>query len=217
VRYQLPLIDRGVIYAIVNVRGGGGMGAAWREGGRMMQKRNTFTDFVAAAEHLVKRKYTSSNRLVMTGRSAGGLLVGAVLNLRPQLFKAAVMSSPFVDVLNTMSDPSLPLTTREYIEWGNPNVQKEYEYIKSYSPYDNIGAAAYPSVLVEVSLNDTRVGFWEGAKFVAKLRETKTNASPVLLVVNMGGGHAGSSGRYDAMREVAFDYAFMLTQVGIKE
>ena len=217
VRYQLPLLDRGVIYAIVNVRGGGGMGQAWREGGRMLQKRNSFTDFVAAAEQLVKKKYTSSDRLGITGRSAGGLLIGAVLNLRPQLFKAVVTTSPFVDVLNTMSDASLPLTTGEYIEWGNPNVPKEYASIRSYSPYDNIRATSYPAMLINVSLNDAQVGFWEGTKYVAKLRELKTDAHPVLLKVNMGAGHAGSSGRYDALREVAFDYAFLLRQLGIRE
>jgi oligopeptidase B len=178
VRYQLPLMDRGVIYAIVNVRGGGGMGQAWREGGRMLQKRNSFTDFVAAAEQLVKKKYTSSDRLGLTGRSAGGLLAGAVLNLRPQLFKAVITTSPFVDVLNTMSDASLPLTTGEYIEWGNPNVQKEYASIRSYSPYDNIRATSYPAMLINVSLNDAQVGFWEGTKYVAKLRELKTDAHP---------------------------------------
>lgn len=215
VRYQLPLIDRGAIYAVVNVRGGGGMGQAWREGGRMLQKRNSFTDFVAAAEHLVKRKYTSSDRLALTSRSAGGLLAGAVMNLRPRLFKAVALTAPFVDVLNTMSDPSLPLTTSEYIEWGNPNVKGEYESIRSYSPYDNLRSTAYPAVLVEVSLNDRQVGFWEGAKFVAKLRQLKTDDNPVLLKVNLGSGHAGASGRYDALRELAFQYAFLLRQLGI--
>ena len=215
VRYQLPLIDRGVIYAIAHVRGGGGLGQPWREAGRMLQKRNTFTDFVAAAEHLVKTKYTSSDRLVITGRSAGGMLMAAVANLRPQLFKAVVVGSPFVDVVNTMLDPTLPLTTQEYIEWGNPNVQKEYEYIKSYSPYDNIQRTAYPAMLLSVSLNDRQVGFWEGAKFVVRLRELKTDSNPVLLKVDLGGGHAGSSGRYDAIREYAFDLAFMLWQMGI--
>ncbi len=217
VRYQLPLIDRGVIYVVAQVRGGGGMGQPWREAGRMMLKRNTFADFVAAGEHLVKQKYTSSNRLVITGRSAGGLLMAAAANLRPQLFKAVVVASPFVDVLNTMLDPTLPLTTQEYIEWGNPNVQKEYDYIKTYSPYDNIRRAAYPAMLVEVSLNDTQVGFWEGTKFVAKLRELKTGSNPVLLKVNMGAGHAGSSGRYDAIRELAFSQAFTLWQMGISQ
>ena len=215
VQYQLPLIDRGVVYAIVNVRGGGGMGQGWRDAGKMLQKRNTFTDFVSAAEHLVKRKYTSSDRLAVTGRSAGGLLMAAAVNLRPGLFKAAVIPSPFVDVLNTMLDPSLPLTTGEYLEWGNPNVRKEYEYIKSWSPYDNIRPAAYPAMYVTVSLNDNQVQYWEGTKFVAKLRELKTNSSPVLLRVNMGAGHGGSSGRYDAMREYATELAFVLWQLGI--
>lgn len=217
VRAQLPLIDRGVIYAIAHVRGGGGMGQEWREAGRMMRKRNTFTDFIAAAEHLVKQKYTSSDRLVISGHSAGGLLVGAAMTLRPRLFKAVVAGSPFVDVLNTMMDPFLPQTTIEYIEWGNPNVRKEYEYIKSYSPYDNIRRTAYPAVLVTVSLNDSRVGFWEGTKFVAKLRQMKTDSNPVLLRANLGGaGHAGSSGRYDSWRELAFTEAFELTQMGYR-
>jgi oligopeptidase B len=217
VQWQLPLIDRGVIYAIVNARGTGGMGQAWRESGRMMQKRNTFTDFVAAAEHLVKKKYTRSDRLAITGRSAGGLLVGAVANLRPDLFRAVVAPSPFVDVLNTMLDSSLPLTTSEYLEWGNPNIRKEYDYIKSYSPYDNIQARRYPAMLIKVSLNDSAVGFWEGTKFVARLREMKTDQNPVLLQVNMGGGHGGSSGRYDAMKDYAAEVAFILTQVGIRK
>jgi oligopeptidase B len=208
-------LDRGVIYAVAHVRGGGGMGQPWREAGRMLSKRNTFTDFIAAAEHLVQKKYTSSDRLGITGRSAGGLLIGAATNLRPDLFKAAVMTSPFVDVLNTMLDPSLPLTTAEYIEWGNPNVPKEYEYIKTYSPYDNVRAAAYPAMLVQVSLNDRQVGFWEGTKFVARVRERKTDDRPVLLKVNMGGGHGGSSGRYDATREYAFELAFVLWQLGV--
>lgn len=216
VRYQLPLIDRGVIYAVADVRGGGGMGQAWRDAGTMMQKRNTFTDFVSVAEHLVKQKYTASDRLVITGRSAGGLLMAAATNLRPRLFKAVTLSSPFVDVLNTMLDPTLPLTTNETIEWGNPTSnRKEYEYIKSYSPYDNIRATSYPAMLVEVSMNDRQVGYWEGAKFVAKLRELKTDGNPVLLKVNMGGGHGGSSGRYDALREFAEVQAFQLWQMGI--
>jgi len=215
VKGQIPLIDRGAIYAIANVRGGGGMGQAWREAGTMMQKRNTFTDFIASAEHLIKEKYTSADRLVITGQSAGGLLVGAAATMRPDLFKAVVATSPFVDILNTMMDPSLPLVTNEYIEWGNPANQKEFEYIRSYSPYDNIRRAAYPAMLVTVSLNDTRVGFWEGAKFVAKVRELNTGDKPVLLKVNMGGGHAGASGRFDAWRDYAFIQAFMLQQMGI--
>jgi oligopeptidase B len=214
---HLPLIDRGAIYAIAHVRGGGGMGQPWREAGMMMSKRNTFTDFIAAAEHLVKQKYTATDRLVITGQSAGGLLVGAAATLRPQLFKAIVTTSPFVDILNTMSDATLPLTTGEYLEWGNPNVAKEYEYIKTYSPYDNIKATAYPAMFVQVSLNDSRVGYWEGTKFVAKLRELKTDSNPVLLSVNMGGGHAGSSGHYDALREYAVLQTFALMQMGISQ
>ena len=213
VRYYLPLIDRGVIYAVAHVRGGGGLGQPWREAGRMMQKRNTFTDFVAAAEHLVTSKYTSSDRLAITSRSAGGMLMAAVANMRPGLFKAVVVGSPFVDVLNTMLDPTLPLTTQEYIEWGNPSVRREYDYIRSYSPYDNIQRADYPAMLLSVSVNDRQVGFWEGTKFVAKLREMKTDSNPVLLRVDMGGGHAGSSGRYDAIREFAFELAFVLWQM----
>ena len=214
---RLTLLDRGVIFAIAHIRGGGELGEPWREAGRMTVKRNTFTDFVAAGESLVKEKYTSSDRLVIQGGSAGGLLMGAVTNMRPQLFKAVVAQVPFVDVINTMLDASLPLTTSEYLEWGNPNIKKEYDYIKTYSPYDNIAAKPYPAMLVKVSLNDSQVPYWEGTKFVAKLREMKTDANPLLLKVNMGAGHGGSSGRYDALREVAADQAFMLKEMGISE
>jgi oligopeptidase B len=214
---RLTLLDRGVIYAIGHIRGGGELGEPWREAGRMMVKRNTFTDFTAAAESLINDKYTSKDRLVIQGASAGGLLMGAVVNMRPDLFKAVVAQVPFVDVINTMLDASLPLTTSEYLEWGNPNIKKEYDYIKTYSPYDNIAAKAYPSMLVKVSLNDSQVPYWEGTKFVAKLRELKTDSNPLLLKVNMGAGHGGSSGRYDALRETAADQAFMLTQMGIRE
>jgi oligopeptidase B len=214
---RLTLLDRGVIYAIAHIRGGGELGEPWREAGRMMVKRNTFTDFTDVAENLVKTKYTSSDRLVIQGGSAGGLLMGAVVNMRPQLFKAVVAQVPFVDVINTMLDASLPLTTSEYLEWGNPNIKKEYDYIKTYSPYDNIAAKAYPAMLVKVSLNDSQVPYWEGTKFVAKLREIKTDSNPLLLKVNMGAGHGGSSGRYDALRETAADQAFMLKAMGISE
>jgi oligopeptidase B len=176
---------------------------------------NTFTDFIASAEHLVKNKYTSTDRLVIQGGSAGGLLMGAVTNMRPDLFKAVVSQVPFVDVLNTMLDASLPLTTSEYIEWGNPNEKAAFEYMKKYSPYDNIEAKNYPSILVKVSLNDSQVPYWEGAKLVAKLRAMKTDQNPLLLKTNMGAGHGGSSGRYDYLREVAFDYAYMLWQMGL--
>src|SRR6267143_5509622 len=212
---RLTLLDRGVIYVIAHIRGGGEMGEDWRQAGRMMNKMNTFTDFIAAAEHLVKNKYTSSDRLVIQGGSAGGLLVGAVTNMRPDLFKAVVAQVPFVDVLDTMLDATLPLTTSEYIEWGNPNEKPAFDYMKQYSPYDNVHQANYPAMLVKVSLNDSQVPYWEGAKFVAKIREMKTDHNPLLLKTNMGAGHGGASGRYDAIHETAFDYAFMLWQMGL--
>ena len=212
---RLALLDRGVIYAIAHIRGGGELGEPWREAGRMMKKMNTFTDFIACAEHMTKQKYTSSDRLVIQGGSAGGLLMGAVTNMRPDLFKAVVAQVPFVDVLNTMLDASLPLTTSEYIEWGNPNEKPAYDYMKKYSPYDNVRRANYPAMLVKVSLNDSQVPYWEGAKFVAKIRELRTGNNPLLLKVNMGAGHGGASGRYDAIHEASFDYAFMLWQMGL--
>jgi oligopeptidase B len=212
---RLALLDRGVIYVIAHIRGGGELGEPWREAGRMMKKINTFTDFIACAEHLINQKYTSRDRLVIQGGSAGGMLMGAVANMRPDLFKAVVAQVPFVDVLNTMLDASLPLTTSEYIEWGNPNEKAAFDYMKKYSPYDNIHAANYPAMLVKVSLNDSQVPYWEGAKLVAKLRDLKTDHNPLLLKANMGAGHGGASGRYDAYRETAFDYAFMLWQMGI--
>ena len=214
---RLSLLDRGVVYALAHIRGGGEMGEEWREAGRMMKKMNTFTDFINSAEYLIKNKYTSSERLVIQGGSAGGLLMGAVANMRPDLFKAVVAQVPFVDVLNTMLDASLPLTTSEYIEWGNPNEKAAYDYMKQYSPYDNIGRKNYPSMLVKVSLNDSQVPYWEGAKLVARLRTMKTDNNPLLLKANMGAGHGGSSGRYDYLREVAFDYAYMFWQMGIAE
>ena len=214
---RLSLLDRGVIFAIGHIRGGGELGEEWRQAGRMMNKLNTFTDFIACAETLVKLKYTSSDRLVIQGGSAGGLLVGAVSNMRPDLFKAVVSQVPFVDVLNTMLDATLPLTTSEYIEWGNPNDKPAYEYMKKYSPYDNIGKKNYPATLVKVSVNDSQVPYWEGAKLVAKMRTMKTDNNPLLLKVNFGAGHGGASGRYDALRETAFDFAFMLWQMGISE
>ena len=212
---RLALLDRGVIFVIAHIRGGGELGEPWRDAGRMMNKINTFTDFIACAEHLTKQKYTSSDRLVIQGGSAGGMLMGAVTNMRPDLFKAVVAQVPFVDVLNTMLDASLPLTTSEYIEWGNPNEKPAYDYMKKYSPYDNVHKASYPAMLVKVSLNDSQVPYWEGSKFVAKIRDYKTDHNPLLLKVNMGAGHGGASGRYDAIHETAFDYAFMLWQMGI--
>jgi len=212
---RLALLDRGVIYVIAHIRGGGELGEPWRDAGRMMNKMNTFTDFIACAEHLINNKYTAKDRLVIQGGSAGGLLMGAVTNMRPDLFKAVVAQVPFVDVLNTMLDASLPLTTSEYIEWGNPNEKAAYDYMKKYSPYDNVHKADYPSMLVKVSLNDSQVPYWEGSKLVAKIRDYKTDHNPLLLKVNMGAGHGGASGRYDAYHETAFDYAFMLSQMGI--
>ncbi|HKA62114.1 MAG TPA: S9 family peptidase, partial [Methylomirabilota bacterium] len=213
---RFSLIDRGVVFAIAHIRGGGEMGKAWHDQGRMMHKKNTFTDFIAAAEHLVAEKYTSRDRLVIQGGSAGGLLMGAVVNMRPDLFRAVVAEVPFVDVINTMSDASLPLTVGEFEEWGNPQIKAEYDYMKSYCPYTNTAAKAYPVMLVKTSLNDSQVMYWEPAKWVAKLRSVKTDRHPLLFKVNMGAGHGGSSGRYDALHEVAFNYAFILSQFAIR-
>ena len=214
---RLSLLDRGVIFVIGHIRGGGELGEEWRQAGRMMSKMNTFTDFIACAETLINKKYTSKDRLVIQGGSAGGLLMGVVSNLRPDLFKAVVSQVPFVDVLNTMLDASIPLTTSEYIEWGNPNEKPAFEYMKTYSPYDNVAKKDYPAMLVKVSVNDSQVPYWEGTKLVAKLRAMKTDKNPLLLKVNFGAGHGGASGRYDALHEAAFDYAFMLWQMGISE
>src|SRR5215204_3817104 len=214
---RLSLLDRGVIFVIGHIRGGGELGEEWRQAGRMMNKMNTFTDFIACAETLIKNKYTSKDRLVIQGGSAGGLLVGAVSNMRPDLFKAVVSQVPFVDVLNTMLDASLPLTTSEYIEWGNPNEKAAFEYMKTYSPYDNVAKKDYPATLVKVSVNDSQVPYWEGAKLVAKMRAMKTGNNPLLLKVNFGAGHGGASGRYDALKETAYDYSFMLWQMGIAD
>lgn len=212
---RLSLLDRGAIYAIAYIRGGGELGEEWRDQGRMMKKLNTFYDFIDCAEFLVKNKYTSSDRLVIQGGSAGGMLMGAVTNMRPDLFKAVVAQVPFVDVMNTMLDASLPLTTSEYIEWGNPNEKPAFDYMIKYSPYDNIKAQRYPAMLVHISLNDSQVPYWEGAKLVAKLRATKTDTQPLLLKTNLGAGHGGASGRYDALRETAFTYSFILWQMGL--
>jgi oligopeptidase B len=212
---RLALLDRGVIFALAHIRGGGDMGKEWHEAGRMMTKKNTFTDFVDVADALVKQKYTSPSKLIVSGGSAGGLLMGAVTNMRPDLFKAVVAYVPFVDVINTMLDPTLPLTTQEYIEWGNPNEKAAYTYMKSYDPYMNVGKKPYPNMLVRTSLNDSQVGYWEGVKWVAKLRANTTSKNPILLKVNMGAGHGGASGRYDALKDTAFDYAYMLGQWGL--
>ena len=212
---RLSLLDRGIVVALAHIRGGGEMGKPWHDDGRLMKKRNTFTDFIAAAEHLLARKYTSSDRLVIEGGSAGGLLMGAVTNMRPELFKAVVSHVPFVDVINTMLDATLPLTVGEYEEWGNPREKAAYDYMKTYCPYTNLAARAFPAMLVKTSFDDSQVMYWEPAKYVAKMRTLKTDANPLVLKTNMGAGHGGASGRYDRLHEVAFDYAFVLGQVGI--
>ncbi len=214
---RLSLLDRGVAFAIAHIRGGGELGKRWHDDGRMLCKRNTFSDFIAAAEFLVKRGDTRTDRLVIEGGSAGGLLVGAVLNMRPDLFRAAVLRVPFVDVINTMLDESLPLTVGEFEEWGNPKIREQYEYIKSYCPYTNLDGQAYPAILVRTSFNDSQVMYWEPAKYVAKLRTLKTDARPLLFKINLDAGHGGASGRYDHLREIAFDYAFIVTQLGLAD
>jgi oligopeptidase B len=213
----LSLLDRGFVVAIAHVRGGEELGRPWYEGGKLLKKRNTFTDFIAVAEHLIAHGYTIPDRLAINGASAGGLLMGAVMNLRPDLFGAVVAEVPFVDVINTMLDASLPLTVIEYDEWGNPNEPQAYAYMRTYSPYDNIEACRYPPLLVTAGLNDPRVAYWEPAKFTAKLRATKTDGNRLLLRTNMGAGHGGASGRFDLLREVAFKYAFVLDVLGVGE
>ncbi|HZY10057.1 MAG TPA: S9 family peptidase [Bacteroidota bacterium] len=212
---RLSLLNRGVTFAIAHIRGGGDMGRSWYDDGKLLRKKNTFTDFIACAEHLVSEKYTSPQHLTIEGGSAGGLLMGAVTIMRPDLFKAVVAQVPFVDVLNTMLDPSLPLTVGEYLEWGNPNEKDYYDYIKSYCPYTNVSKKAYSNILVKVGLNDPRVSYWEGTKWTAKLRAMKIDNNTILLKCNMGTGHGGSSGRYDRLKEIAFDYSYILSQHGI--
>ena len=211
----LSMVDRGFIYAIAHIRGGQEMGRRWYDDGKMLNKKNTFNDFIDVAEELIRRKYTTSERLVANGGSAGGLLMGAVANMRPDLFRAIVADVPFVDVINTMSDASLPLTAQEWEQWGNPAVPEQYAYMRSYSPYDNVAAKDYPWMLVTTSLNDSQVMYWEPAKWVARLRSLKTDQNPLYLKTNMAGGHGGSSGRYERLHEAAFRYAFMLDAVGL--
>jgi len=212
---RLSLLDRGFVFAIAHIRGGEEMGRQWYDDGKLLHKRNTFSDFSASAEHLIAEKYTDPRKLVTQGGSAGGLLMGAVLNMRPDLFHAAIAAVPFVDVVNTMLDASIPLTVTEYEEWGNPNEPEFYNYIKSYSPYDNVEAKAYPHVLVTAGLNDPRVQYWEPAKWTAKLRAHKTDTNRLLLKTEMGAGHGGPSGRYEKLREKAFEYAFLFDVLGI--
>ncbi len=214
---RVSLLDRGLIFAVAHIRGGGELGKPWHDAGRLRQKRNTFTDFIASAEHLIARRYTISESLVIEGGSAGGLLMGAVANMRPELFRMVISHVPFVDVLNSMLDASLPLTVGEYEEWGDPRIAEDYFYMKGYCPYTNLEAKAHPTMLVKTGLNDSQVMYWEPAKYVAKLRTLKTDANTLLLKTNMGAGHGGASGRYDYLREIALDYAFLLTELGIRE
>jgi oligopeptidase B len=213
---RLSLLDRGVIFAIAHIRGGGELGKPWHDAGRMHNKLNSFTDFIASAEHLIAAHFTTGKKLIIEGGSAGGLLMGAVTNMRPELFRAVISHVPFVDVLNTMLDASLPLTVGEYEEWGNPQIAEDYFCMKTYCPYTNLQRKAFPAMLLKTGLNDSQVMYWEPAKYVAKLRALKTDSNPLLLKVNMGAGHGGASGRYDYLREIALDYAFLLSQLGIQ-
>jgi oligopeptidase B len=212
---RLSLLDRGVVLAIAHIRGGAELGRKWYEDGKFLNKKNTFTDFIACAEYLVKEAWTSPDQLAIVGGSAGGLLMGAVTNLRPELFKAVIAHVPFVDVVTTILDESLPLSVMEWEEWGNPNDKAYYDYMKSYSPYDNVAKKDYPAMLVTGGLNDPRVSYWEPAKWVAKLRRLKTDNNVLLLRTNMGAGHGGASGRYERLKEIAFEYAFLLDQWGL--
>ena len=212
---RLSLLERGVVMAYAHIRGGGDLGETWHDAGKMLVKRNTFTDFVAVVEHLTAAGYGDAARVAIEGGSAGGLLMGAVTNLRPDLFKAVVSHVPFVDVMNTMLDATLPLTVPEYEEWGNPNESTYFHYMLSYSPYENLKAGSYPAMLVKTSLNDSQVMYWEPAKYVAKLRTLKTDGNLLLLVTNMEAGHGGASGRYDYLKEIAFDYGFLIRELGI--
>ena len=213
---RLSLLDRGVVMAYAHIRGGGDLGDTWHDAGKMMAKRTTFTDFIAVTEHLLAERYGDPDKVIIEGGSAGGLLMGAVANMRPDLYRIVLSHVPFVDVMNTMLDASLPLTVGEYEEWGNPNQPEAFRYMLSYSPYDNLRQGDYPATLVKTSLNDSQVMYWEPAKFVARLRTLKTNADrPLLLHTNMEAGHGGASGRYDHLRETAMDYAFILRELGI--
>ncbi|MCB9304007.1 MAG: S9 family peptidase [Lewinellaceae bacterium] len=214
---RLSLLDRGFVFAIAHVRGGEEMGRYWYEDGKVLKKKNTFTDFIDCAEFLLREKYSRQEKLFAMGGSAGGLLMGAVANMRPDLWRGIIAAVPFVDVVTTMLDETIPLTTGEFDEWGNPKIREHYDYIKSYSPYDNVEAKGYPPMLVTTGLHDSQVQYWEPAKWVAKLREMKTDKNPLLLHTNMDAGHGGASGRYQRYRETALEYAFMLDLVGINE
>jgi oligopeptidase B len=212
---RISLLDRGFVFAIAHIRGGGDLGEEWRDNGKLLKKKNTFTDFINSAEYLIAEKYTNKEKLAISGGSAGGLLMGAVTNMRPDLFKAVIAKVPFVDVVNTMMDASLPLTIGEYDEWGNPNEKEYFDYISTYSPYDNVEKKAYPHILATAGLNDPRVSYWEPAKWVAKLRELKTDSHKTLLHTNMGAGHGGASGRFDYLKDIALEYAFAMDALGM--
>jgi oligopeptidase B len=214
---RLSLLDRGLILAYAHVRGGGDLGKPWHDAGRLMHKRNTFTDFIAVTEALIERGYAACHRVAAEGGSAGGLLMGAIVNLRPGLYRAIVSHVPFVDVMNTMLDPTLPLTVPEYEEWGDPNQKSAFEYMLGYSPYDNLQPGEYPAILVKTSLFDSQVMYWEPAKYVAKLRTLKQDPRTLMLHTNLTAGHGGASGRYDYLKEIAFDYAFLLRELGVSE
>jgi len=215
---RFSLLDRGMAFAVAHIRGGNEMGEAWHDEGMLMKKKNTFFDFIDCAEYLLAQKWTTREGLVIEGGSAGGLLMGGVVNYRPDLFKAVHAQVPFVDVMNTMMDPTLPLTVQEYLEWGNPNEKPAFDYMRSYSPYDNLKRGEYPSILVTTSYNDSQVMYWEPAKYVAKLRTLKTDKNPLVFKCKMEpAGHGGASGRYDALKDKAFEYAWLLAQVGIQK
>jgi oligopeptidase B len=213
---RLSLVDRGFVFAIAHIRGGQELGRQWYEDGKLFKKKNTFSDFIACAEFLIREKFTRAEKLFAMGRSAGGLLMGAISNMRPDLFRGIVAEVPFVDVVTTMLDSSIPLTTGEYDEWGDPNQKEFYDYMLSYSPYDNVGNKYYPAMLVTAGLHDSQVQYWEPAKWVAKLRELKADKNRVLLKTNMEAGHGGASGRFRRHRETAFSYVFLLDLAGIK-
>jgi oligopeptidase B len=212
---RVSLLDRGVVYAIAHIRGGGDLGQLWYDDGKLDKKMNTFTDFIAVADALVEKKIASPEHLIIHGGSAGGLLMGAVTNLRPELFKAVVSEVPFVDVINTMTDETLPLTVGEFLEWGNPKIKVQYDWMRAYSPYENLKRGAYPAMFIRTGLNDSQVSYWEPAKYAAKLRTLKTDSNPLLFAINMDAGHGGASGRYDALKEAAMMYTFMLQQWGL--
>ena len=215
---RLSLVKRGFVYAIAHIRGGMELGYDWYRQGKLMHKKNTFLDFISASKHLVEKSYADADKITIHGGSAGGMLIGAVLNMEPTLYHSAIADVPFVDVLNTMSDDSLPLTPPEWPEWGNPIEDKSaYDYIKSYSPYENVSAQAYPHILVTAGLTDPRVTYWEPAKWVAKLRQHGLAENTLLLKTHMDAGHAGASGRYDSLKEVALMYAFVLKMHGIND